>query len=119
MGRSMMRHVLVSAVICALISGCGGGSPPSRSYAKHDLAGGRYRIDCEDTGDGSSLSFSSTSEGTVVTKELYEFSWGGTHRLRIEDGKLTVDGTGRGTLQPGDRITIKASGDILVNGGKR
>jgi hypothetical protein len=102
-----------------LVGGCGGGSPSPRSYAKYDLAGGRYFLDCEDTGDGSSLKFQSTSEGTVVTKELYEFSWGGRHQLRIEDGKLTVDGTERGTLQPGDRITIKASGDLLVNGSKR
>lgn len=115
----MIRHVFFYSVVCLLFAGCGGGSPPSRSYAKHDLAGGRYFIDCEDTGDGSSLSFNSTSEGTVVTKELYEFSWGGTHQLRVEDGKLTIDGTDRGTLEPGDRITIKASGDVLVNGGKR
>jgi hypothetical protein len=55
----------------------------------------------------------------VVKKELYDFSWGGTHQLRIEDGKLTVDGTEQGMLQPGDRITITAAGDVLVNGSKR
>lgn len=115
----MIRHVLVYSVVCVLLAGCGGGSPPSRSYANYDLAGGRYFIDCEDTGVGSSLKFKSTSEGTAVTKELYEFSWGGTHQLRIEDGKLTVDGTERGMLEPGDRITIKASGQLLVNGSKR
>jgi hypothetical protein len=115
----MIRDVLFSFVVCLLFVGCGGGSSSSGSYAKYDLAGGRYFIDCEDTGDGSSLSFKSTNEGEVVTRELYEFSWGGTHQLRIEDGKLTIDGKSRGTLQPGDRITIKASGDILVNGGQR
>jgi hypothetical protein len=115
----MIRHVFVSSMICVLLAGCGSGSAPTRSYAKYELSGGRYFIDCEDTGDGSSLSFNSTSDGTVVTRELYEFSWGGKHQLRIEDGKLTVDGTDRGTLQPGDRITIKASGDLLVNGTMR
>jgi hypothetical protein len=105
-----------------LFAGCGGGSAPSpspRTFAKHDLAGGRYFIDCEDTGGGSSLKFKSTGEGMVVTKELFEFSWGGTHQLVIEDGKLTVDGKDRGPLQPGDRITIKESGDLLVNGSNR
>ena len=118
----MIRHVLASSVVFGLLAGCSGGSSPSpssRAYANHDLAGGRYFIDCEDTGGGSSLKFKSTSEGMVVTKELYDFSWGGTHQLQIEDGKLTVDGTDRGALQPGDRITIKASGDFLVNGSKR
>jgi len=114
----MFRHALVCLVVCALLIGCGGGSAPSPSYAKYDLADGRYYIDCQDTGPGSSLKFNSTSEGTVVTNELYEFSWGGTHQLRIEDGRLSVDGTERGTLQPGARITITAAGDVLVNGRK-
>ena len=115
----MIRHVLLYSVVCVLFVGCGWGSPPPHSYAKYDLAGGRYFIDCEDTGGGSSLSFQSTSEGTVITNELYEFSWGDAHQLRIEDGKLTVDGMDRGMLQPGDRITIKASGQLLVNGSMR
>jgi hypothetical protein len=115
----MIRHLLLSAIVAMLFAGCGGGSPTPPSYAKYDLGGGRYFIDCEDTGGGSSLRFDSASEGDVVTKELYELSWGGSHQLRIEDGKLTVDGTERGTLQPGDRITIKANGEIFVNGGQR
>lgn len=115
----MIRQLLIYSVVCLLCAGCGGGSSSAPSYAKFDLAGGRYFIDCEDTGDGSSLNFESTSEGMVVTKELYEFTWGGTHQLRIEDGRLTVDGNERGTLEPGDRITIKASGDLLVNGTQR
>ncbi len=114
-----MHRVLAYFIVCMLLAGCGAGSPPARTYAKYDLAGGRYFLDCEDTGSGSSLKFTSTSEGTVVTRELYEFSWGDTHRLRIEDGKLTVDGADRGTLAPGDRLTITASGDLLVNGGPR
>jgi hypothetical protein len=60
-----------------------------------------------------------TSKGKDVTKELYDFSWGDTHQLRIEDGKMTVDGTERGLLQPGDRIKITATGAILVNGTRR
>jgi hypothetical protein len=115
----MIRRVVAYSVICLLFVGCGRVSPPPHAFAKHELNGGRYFIDCEDTGGGSSLSFSSTSEGQVVKKELYDFSWGGTNQLRIEDGKLTVDGTERGTLQRGDRITITAAGDVLVNGSKR
>ena len=110
---------LFTAVLFPLLfAGCGGGSPLPRP-AKYELAGGRYFIDCEDTGRSSSLTFNSSSEGKVITRELYEFSWDSTHQLRIEDGKLTVDGTERGTLEPGDRITIRASSDIFVNGSKR
>lgn len=115
----MMHRALAFFIVCVLFAGCDVGSPPARTYARHDLAGGRYFLDCEDTGGGSSLKFTSTSDGMVVTKELYEFSWGDTHRLRIEDGKLTVDGADRGSLAPGDRITITASGDLLVNGSLR
>ena len=115
----MIHRVLACFVFCVLFAGCGVGSPSAGTYAKYDLAGGRYFLDCEDTGGGSSLKFASTSEGMVVTKELYVFSWGDTHQLRIEDGKLTVDGADRGTLQPGDRITIRASGELLVNGSQR
>lgn len=116
----MIRHLLVCSVACVLLVGCGQGTgPTAHSYAKYDLAGGRYFIDCEDTGGGSSLAFSSASEGSTVTRELYKFSWAGTHELRIEDAQLTVDGRDQGTLQPGDRITIKASGELLVNGSRQ
>ena len=55
----------------------------------------------------------------VVTEELYDFSWGKSHRLQIDNGKLTIDDVDRGQLQPGDRIVVKSSGEILINGTKR
>jgi hypothetical protein len=119
MEQPMIRRVLAYSVICFLLVGCGRGSPPPHAFAKHALNEGRYFLDCEDTGGGSSLSFRSTTEGQVVKEELYDFAWGGTHQLRIEDGNLIVDGTERGTLQPGDRLTITAAGEVLVNGRKR
>ncbi|HVK15930.1 MAG TPA: hypothetical protein VM533_03215 [Fimbriiglobus sp.] len=76
-------------------------------------------MECEDTGGWSSLSFRSAGEGKGVTGEVCDFAWGGSRRLRIEDGKLTVEGADRGTLQPGDRITITADGQVLVNGSSR
>ena len=118
----MIRLVVACCVLCFLFVGCGRVSPPPqrpRTFAKHDLDGGRYFIECEDTGSGSSLSFRTTSEGMNVTGETYDFSWGDTRRLRIEEGRLTVDGAERGQLEPGDRITITAAGEILVNGSKR
>jgi len=118
----MTRRAVVFTVLCFLSVGCGRVTPPAappRTFAKHDLNGGRYVIECEDTGGGSSLSFRSASDGKGVTGEVYDFAWGGSRRLRIEDGKLTVDGADRGTLQPGDRITITVDGQVLVNGSNR
>src|SRR5687768_15611221 len=112
--QSMISRVVVCSVLCFMCVGCGRVSPatptPARTFAKHDLNGGRYFIEREDTGGGSSLSFRLAGEGKGVTREVYDFSWGSTHQLRIEDGKLTVDGAERGMLQPGDRITITATG---------
>lgn len=114
----MGRVRSVCVLLCLLATGCGQSFPPP-SYAKYDLGGGRYFVEIENTEGGSSLRLQSSGEGTVVTEELYDFSWGKSHRLQIDNGKLTFDGVDRGQLQPGDQIVVKSSGEILVNGTKR
>jgi hypothetical protein len=53
----MIRRAIACSVICLLFVGCGRVAPPPHAFAKHELNGGRYFIDCEDTGGGSLLSF--------------------------------------------------------------
>lgn len=113
----MFQYRIACAALCLLLSSCD--PSPHQSFAKYDLGGGRYYIEIEDTQGGVSLKFHSKSEGEVVTGERYDLSWGKSHQLRIDDGKLTVNGVDSGTLQPGDRIVAKVNGDILVNGAKR
>jgi len=113
----MSYSAIASAIFCLLLSSCQ--QSPTRSFAKYDLGGGRYYVEIEDTQGGTSLKFNSHSEGKVVTQEQYDLSWGKSHRLQIDDGKLTINGGDLGKLQPGDRIIAKVNGDILVNGAKR
>lgn len=111
-----MRSVCV--FLCFLATGCGQSTPPP-SYAKYDLGGGRYFVEIENTEGGASLKFNSHGEGAVVTEESYDFSWGKSHHLRIDNGKLTIDGADGGLLQPGDKIVVNLLGETFVNGTKR
>ena len=113
----MFRAIPICVVLSSLVSGCN--QSPSSSFAKYDLGGGRYFVEIENTEGGAWLKFHSSSEGMVVTEELYDFSWGKSHRLQIDNGKLTIDDVDRGQLQPGDRIVVKSSGEILINGTER
>ncbi len=114
----MGRVKSVSLFLCLLATGCGP-STSLPSYAKYDLDGGRYFVEIENTQGGASLHSNSRGEGKVVTEEFYDFSWGKSHHLRIENGKLTIDGADGGELKPGDRIVVKSSGETFVNGTKR
>ena len=113
----MFHSRIAGAILCLLLSSCHQSS--LKSFAKYDLGGGRYYVEIEDTQGGTSLKFDSHSEGKVVMEEQYDLSWGKSHQLRIENGKLAIDGVDFGGLQPGDRIIAKVNGDILVNGAKR
>ncbi len=113
----MFRAVPLCVLLTLLALGCGRST--ASSFAKYDIGGGRYFVEIENTDGGSALNFKSSGEGNAVTGERYDLSWGNAHRLQIENGKLTVDGVDYGKLEPGDRITFKASGEMLVNGTKR
>ena len=113
----MFRTIAICVFLALLVTGCNQ-SPPS-SFAKYNLHGGRYSVEIENTGGGTSLKFSSSSEGMIVTEELYELSWGNSHRLEIDNGKLTVDAVDLGELKPGDQIVVKSSGEIFINGTKQ
>jgi hypothetical protein len=116
----MFRVVSIGVALLVMAIGCRQAPAPSApSYAKYDLHGGRYFIEIEDTQGGSSLDFNSSGKGNVVQEERYTLTWGKSHRLQIENGALTIDGADRGKLQPGDRVVIKPSGDILINGTER
>jgi hypothetical protein len=114
----MGRVISVCVFLFFLATGCGQSTSPP-SYAKYDLGGGRYFVEIENTDGGSSLKFHSRGEGKFVTEEVYDFSWGKSHHLRIDNGKLTIDGADGGKLQPGDQIVVKSSGETFVNGTKR
>lgn len=114
-----IRLAMFLPLLAVLVSlGCQP-QPVAPSYAKYDVGGGRYYVEIEDTGNGSSLKFHSHSEGDMVTQEHYEVTWGAGRRLVIENGELTVDGEPRGALQPQDRIVINQAGELLVNGSPR
>ncbi len=114
-----MYRVLICGVLLALLgAGCDRPALPPATYARHNLANGRYFIDCENTGSGSSLDFSSSSEGGEVKTELYKFEWAKSNQLQIKDGQLSINGADYGAIEPGTRITIQPSGDILLNGSK-
>lgn len=117
----MRRMALAFLGVCTVLGLAAGCDRPSGgSFVNLDLGGGRYYLDVPDTGGGSSLRCNSQGEGTKVVSERYDFSWArGARALSIVDGKLSVDGSDRGTLQPGDRITVTPAGDVLVNGKKR
>ena len=113
-----MFRAICCLLVCLLAAGCQQ-APPPPSYAHYDLGGGRYYLEIEDTGNGSSLKFHSHSEGDEVTEEHYDVRWGAGRHLVIEDGELTVDGEKRGTLQPQDRIVINQAGELSINGRPR
>lgn len=113
----MLRALAVGVSLALFVAGCGQPSPTS--FARYELDGGRYLIEIDNTGSGSTLNFHSRGEGTTVTDEKYDLTWDNSRRLQIVNGALTIDGIERGTLQHGDRIHINSSGEVLVNGTTR
>ena len=114
----MIRGIVIGAVCCLV--GCGASS--GTSFSKYDLSG-RYVVEIENTEGGATLV--SSLEGSIgpgaktAVQEQFEVTWGNsTHRLLIENGMLIVDGVEYGALKVGDRITVTAAGDLLINGSR-
>lgn len=81
----------------------------------------QYSFEVESRGPGEPIVSSRSPHGAPdgQLKELIEISWGDEQKLRIEIGKLTVNGKDRGMLSQGDRIKLEVSGRVLVNGTER
>jgi hypothetical protein len=111
-----IRSLLLTTGLCLFAFGC---QPAATPFAKYDLGDGRYNVEIEDTGGNSSMNFESHSEGTDVIAERFNVSWGAAQQLVIENGKLSMNGEDRGTLEPGDQIVINKAGELRVNGQQR
>src|SRR5262245_54561908 len=117
----MCRYSFVVAFLAAaLLAGCSSKLKPVLSSASYNFESGRYLITVETEGPtGSSVKTHFADDGKGKVEELVEITWGDSRELRIENGKLTINGKDRGTLTKGDRIRIDASGRVLVNGAER
>jgi hypothetical protein len=113
-----LRSLAVGCFAVVILTGCRGNpAPVTAQYNFHD---GRYLVEVETVGQGvSSQSSHFTEDGQGNVTEEVEIRWGDSKGLRIENGKLTVNGQDRGTLAKGDRIKVDASGKVLVNGVER
>lgn len=110
--------IVASAMALAMLSGCG--SKPTPVSAQYNFDSGRYLVEVETDGPTSSAVNSHfTDNGNGKVEELVEITWGNSMKLRIENGKLTVNGKDLGTLTKGDRIKINSAGKLLVNGAER
>jgi len=113
----MTRLMIVASMVAlAVISGCN--SKSAHNSARYNFDGGRYLIEVETDGPTDTVvnsQFADHGKG----KELVEINWGESMELRIEEGKLTVNGKDRGTLAKGDRIKINSAGKVLVNSTER
>jgi len=71
----------------------------------------QYTFEVESRGPGEPIVSSRSPHGAPdgPLKELIEISWGDGQKLRIEIGKLTVNGKDRGMLSKGDRIKLEGA----------
>ena len=117
----MARHsIALFLLVLAVLSGCDSKPTPVPVSGKSIFNTGRYTMEVETEGAvGSSVNFHFTDDGKGNIDELVELSWGDSIKLRIVNGKLTVNGVDRGTLSKGDRIKVDSKGTILVNGAER
>jgi hypothetical protein len=125
----MVRNTIVLFVIAAAFPAYSAGPQPGTFlYLRarppvvyhFNVYGGRYSVEVEVTAPGiASFNNPLTDDGKGKVEEPFEFTSGPSGKLRIEDGKLTVNGKDRGTLASGDRITVTARGKVLVNDTER
>jgi hypothetical protein len=114
------RSAVVAGLAAALLAGCGSQSKPVPMSAHYNFDSGRYRIEVVTEGPtGSSINSHFTDDGRGTVDELVEITHGDSLKLRIENGKLTVNGKDRGALAKGDRIKVDAAGRVLVNDVER
>ena len=91
--------------------------PAPPNWARYDI-GGMYHFEIERVGNfDTSVKFEFKSEGAEQREFVEIVSDGKT--IRIENGKLSVNGKDAGRVQKKDRIMIKRDGAVLVNGKKR
>jgi hypothetical protein len=108
---------LLALVMLLLLVGCAPSSSPKQStYVKHTLGDNRYFIEVENTQGASSLTFQSSGKGTTVDNEHYELTWGLNKSLKIDNGKLQVNGVNYGEVKPGARIVVNEDGKLLIDG---
>jgi hypothetical protein len=112
-GRPMGRRTLASCLFALLlIAGC---RPGATNTSTGVYADGRYTIEVE---GNHSINSHTTDDGAGNVEELVELTCGAT-AMKIVNGKLTVNGADRGTLQPKDRIRVTSDGKVYVNGVER
>ena len=108
-----------TVLVVALSVGCS--SKPNAGPQIIAFETEQYSFEVESRGPGEPIVNSRYPYGDPdgKPKELITISWGDEQKLRIEIGKLTVNGKDRGMLAKGDRIKLEASGRVLVNGTER
>jgi hypothetical protein len=117
----MARHsIALFLFVLAVLSGCDSKLTPVPVKGWSSFHTGRYTMEVETEGlVGSSVNFHFTDDGKGNIDELVELSWGDSIKLRIVNGKLTINGVDRGTLSKEDRIKVDSTGKVLVNGAER
>jgi hypothetical protein len=119
----MSRFALVLQAVMALLfwvlPACGPAVKRQAVSTRHVVDGGRYIIELQGASGGSEMKIYSHSKGKAVTEERHELTWGPNGSLKIDNGRLTLNGKPHGALEPGDKIYIRSDGSVLVNGAER
>ena len=112
-------RTLLALVTLLLLAGCAPKTSAPASYVRYTIGENRYFLEVENTQGSSSLTFNSKSSGTKVDEEHYDLSWGKGQSLKIDNGKLQVNGINYGEISPGAKIVVKGDGKLLINGEER
>ena len=125
----MVRKTIVLFVIAAAFPAYGAEPQPGTFLYRRAMPpvvyhfivyGGRYYVEVETPAPGiASFNNPLTDDGKGKAEEPFEFTSGSSGKVRIEGGKLTVDGKDRGTVASGDRIKVTTRGKVLVNDTER